>query len=168
MKKAVISKESLLEVAKDIVFKDGLDQLNMRNLAQKAEVSIGSVYNYFPSKNKLILDVIEDFWKQVFYDDICNVDTNISFVNFIEQIYERIRHHMDEFNSLFMSHVEIMNQEAKMKGHHVGMQYVDHIRAGLLVVLKQDPTIKPTAFTDSFTQDGLLDFVFLHIFISLR
>ncbi|MDE8322655.1 TetR/AcrR family transcriptional regulator [Erysipelothrix rhusiopathiae] len=66
MKKAVISKESLLEVAKDIVFKDGLDKLNMRNLAQKADVSIGSVYNYFSSKNDLLLDVIEDFWKQVF------------------------------------------------------------------------------------------------------
>lgn len=168
MKKAVISKESLLEVAKDIVFKDGLDKLNMRNLAQKADVSIGSVYNYFPSKNDLLLDVIEDFWKQVFYDDICKVDTNIQFVDFIEQIYDRLRHHIDEFNSLFMSHVKIMNQEAKMKGHHVGMQYVDHIRTGLLYVLQEDSTIKSTAFTDSFTQDGLLDFVFLHVFISLR
>lgn len=168
MKKAVITKDALLEVAKEIVFNEGLDKLNMRNLAQKAQVSIGSVYNYFPSKNDLVFGVIEDFWKQVFYEDICKVDTNIHFVAFIEQIYDRLRHHIDDFNSLFMSHIEIMNQEDKMKGHHVGMQYVDHIRNGLALVLEQDTTIKPDAFTESFTRDGLMDFVFLHVFISLR
>lgn len=55
-------REAILEHAKKIVLKDGYDQLTIRNVAKDAEVSIGTVYNYFPTKRDLMVQLLEDYW----------------------------------------------------------------------------------------------------------
>lgn len=55
MSKTVTSKESILVACKDIVRESGMPVLNMRNVAQRCQVAVGSIYNYFPSKEDLIL-----------------------------------------------------------------------------------------------------------------
>ena len=50
MNKVVTSKEELLDTARQIVFQEGIDQLSIRALAKKLNISVGAVYNYFPSK----------------------------------------------------------------------------------------------------------------------
>ena len=48
MNKVVTSKEELLDIAQQIVFQNGIDQLSIRKLAKKLNISVGAVYNYFP------------------------------------------------------------------------------------------------------------------------
>lgn len=55
-------REAILSHAKDIVLKHGYDQLTIRNVAKDAEVSIGTVYNYFPTKRDLMVQLLEDYW----------------------------------------------------------------------------------------------------------
>ena len=63
MNKVVTSKEELLDTARQIVFQEGIDQLSIRVLAKKLNISVGAVYNYFPSKSDLLLAIVESFWK---------------------------------------------------------------------------------------------------------
>lgn len=72
-------KEAIMEHAKNIVLKDGYDQLTIRNVAKDAGVSIGTVYNYFPTKRDLMVQLLEDYWNTylVTIDEIDKKHENI-------------------------------------------------------------------------------------------
>ena len=44
---------------------EGLDSLNMRSVARACQVALGSLYNYFPSKDDLLLATVESVWRVV-------------------------------------------------------------------------------------------------------
>ena len=67
MNYSVTSKDLLLQAAKRIVQKDGMEKLNIRAISKECGISVGTVYNYFPSKADLIFAMVEDFWKNVFH-----------------------------------------------------------------------------------------------------
>ena len=50
-----INKENLLKSAKEIVSIDGFNLLNMRNLALKNNVGLDTIYNYFKTKEELLI-----------------------------------------------------------------------------------------------------------------
>lgn len=62
--KAIISKDNILEVAFAIASEKGLVDLGIREVADACSVSVGSVYNYFPSKAHLISEVVGRYWEQ--------------------------------------------------------------------------------------------------------
>lgn len=62
--KAIISKDNILEVAFAIASEKGLVGLGIREVADACSVSVGSVYNYFPSKAHLISEVVGRYWEQ--------------------------------------------------------------------------------------------------------
>lgn len=74
MNKVVTSKDELLEAAEQITYEEGMTHLSIRSLAKKLDISVGVVYNYFPSKADLVLAIIENFWKKVFHKDLCTFD----------------------------------------------------------------------------------------------
>jgi AcrR family transcriptional regulator len=49
--------ETILEVALDMIIEAGTEDLAMREVARRAEVPIGSVYQYFPSKTAIIREL---------------------------------------------------------------------------------------------------------------
>ena len=59
MKTAYISKKHILMVCHQMVQTHGIQSITIRAVAKQCNVSIGSIYNYFPSKNKLLHEVIE-------------------------------------------------------------------------------------------------------------
>jgi AcrR family transcriptional regulator len=52
-----LKRASMLEAAEALILEKGLDSLNMDEVADKAEVSKGSLYQYFNNKNDLVLGV---------------------------------------------------------------------------------------------------------------
>jgi AcrR family transcriptional regulator len=49
----------LLNTAKEVIRTEGLADFNIRAIANKAGVSIGTVYNYYPSKSDLVFETME-------------------------------------------------------------------------------------------------------------
>ena len=60
MNKTATSRQALLEAAREIARRDGLEHISIRRTAAMCGVSVGTVYNYYPAKSDLILAVIED------------------------------------------------------------------------------------------------------------
>ena len=49
---AVTSREEILAVCREIVAEEGLSSVNMRLVASRCNIALGSVYNYFhPNRN---------------------------------------------------------------------------------------------------------------------
>ena len=51
--------DALIEATTRILIKDGFDKASTNRIADKAGVSVGSLYQYFPSKEALVAAVIE-------------------------------------------------------------------------------------------------------------
>ena len=67
MNTIVTSKEEILKVSKEIIQKQGLNAINIRSVANYCGVSIGSIYNYFDSKNDLVTATVESVWQEIFH-----------------------------------------------------------------------------------------------------
>lgn len=53
----------LLEKAREVLFGQGYEALTMRGIAGACSVAVGTVYNYFPSKDMLVASVTLDDWQ---------------------------------------------------------------------------------------------------------
>jgi AcrR family transcriptional regulator len=51
--------DALIEATARILVKDGFDKTSTNRIAEKAGVSVGSLYQYFPSKEALVAAVVE-------------------------------------------------------------------------------------------------------------
>ena len=56
-KRAQKTREHLLETSLDMMQKNGYQNVTVRDICAKADVSIGTFYSYFPSKTDLFLDI---------------------------------------------------------------------------------------------------------------
>jgi AcrR family transcriptional regulator len=92
--------DSILTAAAHILEKTGLDQLNTNQIAEKAGVSIGSLYQYFPSKESIFHQLVEkdlekkyaEFTEDVFQKDYQNLNDFISVaINKLMDIFEERR-----------------------------------------------------------------------------
>ena len=65
-------KNNILSVSKDELFNKGYKELNMRNIAKRTNTAVGTIYNYFNSKEILVASIIlEDWYKST--DEIKSV-----------------------------------------------------------------------------------------------
>jgi AcrR family transcriptional regulator len=53
--------ERILSVAKELIAHNGSDALKMSEIAQRAEISIGSLYQYFPDKRAILRTLAQQY-----------------------------------------------------------------------------------------------------------
>ena len=159
MNKVVTTREELLHTAQEIVFQDGMDKLSIRALAKKHDISVGAVYNYFQSKSELVLAIIENFWKQVFHQDICEMSSQLPFTEFYEIVYQRLVKHSEAFFSVLLGQLNILKDNDKEKGKQMEQKYMIHIQNGFLYALQQDERIHPSIWNEVFTKEDFVCFL---------
>jgi len=62
MRPKKISKEEVLSCASDIIKSEGLEACTIRSLAAYLNVAVGTIYNYFPSHEKLLQETFITSW----------------------------------------------------------------------------------------------------------
>lgn len=55
-------RQTLLARSRDLLLHDGYDKLTIRAVAAACGVAVGTVYNYFPSKDMLVASVMLEDW----------------------------------------------------------------------------------------------------------
>lgn len=169
MNKTATSRQALLEAAREIARRDGLEHISIRRTAAMCGVSVGTVYNYYPAKSDLILAVIEDFWKRVFHGGLsCDFTHGSDFIAVCGQIYTTLRTHLAQFEHTFLRELASLNEAERQQGKALEMQYWEHIRAGMLAVLARDARVRADAFTEAFPREQFVSFVFSAMMSMLR
>ena len=77
MKKAIMTKEKILENAKKEARRKGLEKIGMREISSASSVALGTLYKYFPDKESLIIATISSIWNET----IGNLKKPESFVS---------------------------------------------------------------------------------------
>ena len=64
MKKAITTKEKILENANKEARSKGLEKIGMREISSASSVALGTLYKYFPDKESLIIATISSIWNE--------------------------------------------------------------------------------------------------------
>ena len=83
-------RDTLLSCARSTADSDGIDALSIRSIAKKAGVATGTVYNYFSSKDEILLALTEEYWKQTL-SEMCTAITADSFCGQLEEIFRFLK-----------------------------------------------------------------------------
>lgn len=57
--------QAILQAASQVLVRSGYENTTTGSIAERAGVSIGTLYQYFPNKELLVASVIEDHFKEV-------------------------------------------------------------------------------------------------------
>lgn len=63
--RAVVTVDAMLEAAERIVESDGFDKLTTDRIAERAGVSVGTLYQYFPNKQSIFVQLVERYITQM-------------------------------------------------------------------------------------------------------
>lgn len=162
MNTIITSRQDILKSSQKLAFDTGLQSINIRKVAELSGVSIGSVYNYFPSKADLVAATVETVWESVFHGEEGNSQPE-GFVQCVVWLYNKILKGSEEYPSFFTLHSMSFAVEDKEKGRAVMTQYFAHMKKGLRYSLDEDKQACKDIFTDDFTKEDFINFVFSNI-----
>ncbi|QIK69759.1 TetR/AcrR family transcriptional regulator [Erysipelothrix sp. HDW6C] len=168
MKKAPITKEHLIDIARKIVLEEGLDALSMRRVAKEANVALGSVYNYFDSKSDLVFTLVDIFWDTLFIKNIQAFENESDYPGMLRHTYERIIYNAHIYHSIFAGYYRALSVSDREESRRVHEQQLQRINTIFLKVLNNDPRVRPSIWSDTFTKDEFNRFVVRNLLESLR
>lgn len=140
----------------------GLASVNIRNIARACNVSVGSIYYYYPSKTELISATIGEIWKDIFHTGDQDMPHQ-SFPDYVAWIFTNVRNGLAKYPNFFFAHSMSFASDEKERGRSMMEQYFSHIKKGLLETLQNDNRVNPHAFTETFTRPDFVDFVFMNL-----
>ena len=160
----ITSKEEILKAGRMIAQEKGLNAINMRSVATECNIALGTLYNYYSNKEELVLAVIESIWKDIFHIKECKKD--ISFLDFVAFILSCLKDSKEKYPNFFVSHSMILESKIKDDAKDRMNNCFTHIKGMMLSVLENDKTIDSSCFSNSFSKNEFVSFIFSNILLT--
>lgn len=158
MKASVTSKEEILKTCCALAASQGLASVNMRSVAKKSGIALGTLYNYFDNKDELLLATVEQIWKDIFHTND-TLSKDLSFPEYVAYLFESIRKGAQRYPDFLFAHSMSIAGAEKEKARSMMENCFRHIREGMLMVLQNDPRVSERAFSGTFDPSEFIDFV---------
>ena len=154
---------ALLDCARAIAAEEGAEGISIRNLAARAGIATGTVYNYFASKEDVLLALTEEYWNQALFEMRKSVRDG-SFAEQLRDIYAFLRARVDGSAGNLMSSLGGAEAVGRERMH----ASQSALRTDILLRMRSDPNIRSDIWTDGFTQEQCADFILRNLLISLQ
>jgi AcrR family transcriptional regulator len=126
-------RDQILTATRDLIFEQGLQAISMSQIAQRAEVGMGTIYNYFASKEELVYSLYRE------------IKTAMS---------AHMMDGYDEGQPVIVRFLDLLTRIA-----HYGIDYPREFR--LVEQLAQVPYIKEQAKADEYALTAVLNQLFM-------
>lgn len=98
-------REIILDQARDIVVNEGFGNLTIRRVSKNTGIAVGTIYNYFPTKDDLILQLMEDYWYSYFKEVERVHDSEEDMYKKLQLIFEKLSAFVDTFKEVWVKNV---------------------------------------------------------------
>lgn len=147
-------RDTLLALARETADREGLEAVNIRALAGRAGVAAGTVYNYFSSKDEILLALTEEYWRGAL-EELDAAVTAGDFCGQVREIFLFVRERLQRSAGTLMGSldkVETAGQErmAAMKGR---------LERDLVRRMEGDPSIRGEVWDGDFTRERFARFL---------
>lgn len=161
-------KELILSTATTLVHEEGINSINMRAVAKKCDVSLGTIYNYFPTKIDLVTAVIENFWNDCFKEFHHAYDPGLDFFKQLEVMYFYMLNYLDPFRDTWLKDLSTLpsfyNNEDKLKE----IAYMDHFIIVLEELIETQHVYFDKKLYKTLGKKRLLDFILSNFIMMLK
>lgn len=156
-------RDTLLDLARKLADTEGIDAVNIRSLAGMAGVATGTVYNYFSSKDEILLALTEEYWQQTLAE-MKHVITGDSFCSQLEEIYGFLKERMNQWAGRLMN--SLGNVETAGHARMVSMQSV--LESDFIRWMEKDPDVRKDIWDEAFTKEQFAHFIMMNLMLLLK
>lgn len=96
-------KQLILNKSREILYNEGYMKLNMRNVAKKCDIALGTIYNYYPTKKALVIDMMTIYWKEFLALAEDTADSDEPFYDKLKAIYCKLSDFIKNFKQLWLA-----------------------------------------------------------------
>lgn len=97
------AKENIVKEAKALLLTEGLSGLNMRTIAERVGVAAGTLYNYFPSKEHLVVSIMLEDWVSMLKELEESLPNAQSAIQGLEMIFDAIQGFSDHHRATWQN-----------------------------------------------------------------
>lgn len=97
------AKENIIKEAKALLLTEGFSALNMRTIAERVGVAAGTLYNYFPSKEYLVVSIMLEDWETMLAELEKSLPNVQSAIEGLETIFNAIQSFSDHHRSTWQN-----------------------------------------------------------------
>lgn len=90
--------EDILRISRDLILKDGYSNVSIRKIASTCGVSTGTIYNYYKSKDEILVCVIRGEWNTLLRKVDITIKNNTNYISSLKEIYLEVEHFMNIFH----------------------------------------------------------------------
>ncbi len=156
-------RKTLLSSARNIECSEGVDAISIRRLASEANIAVGTVYNYFDSKQEVLLALTEEYWKET----LTQMRDRITDERFSEQLGEMIAFLRSKMNDCAVILMRGLRDD--LETGRIRMASMHRVLRQMLVDrIERDSTISQGLWTETFTKEAFADFVLTNILALLQ
>lgn len=161
-------REVILEGAKAIALEQGISAINIRAVASRCKISVGTVYNSFSTKGELLVAVVEDFWREAFNDsDKClRGDKNI--FEKIELLYNNLFIYLGKFQENWIEQLSLLSSSGKSLGRKREHEFFEKVRKSIVNLLDSEEIISNETWNNDLTKEGMAKFIFNNMLAMLK
>ena len=156
-------RDTLLNLARSIADRDGIEAVNIRTIAQRAGIATGTMYNYFSNKDEILLALTEEYWMQTLLEMKTAITTD-SFCDQLREMYIFLREQIDQSAGKLMS--SLGDMEALGQTRMASMQSV--LEASLIQRMEQDAGLRGDIWNEQFTKQQVARFVMGNMIMLLK
>lgn len=107
-RRAINKKDRIIEAGFELICENGYYNTNTAEIAKKADVSTGIVYQYFKNKHDILMEAIEKYGEDIFFPMLKLSYKEINITNFNETIRNMIENYVTNHKVSKIAHEEIM------------------------------------------------------------
>ncbi len=159
MNHMVTSKEEILKICRELIRKQGWEAVNIRSVAKACNVSVGTIYNYFDSKDALISASVESVWRDIFHQED-DINAFPDLLSCIQWLYLRLEYGATQYPDFFNLHALRFENSSKVQGREQMLKTWEHIRKSLCLVMRNDPHIRADALNSTLSVEDFADVLF--------
>lgn len=93
----------ILEEAKKIVVQEGVDAVSIRKVATSCGLAVGTIYNYYPTKNDLMICLMADYWNEFLKVMDALTQLPMTFQEKIRILYEHFQEFIKTFHEFWLN-----------------------------------------------------------------
>ena len=125
-------RENILKESKKILKTEGYDKLTVRRVAEQCSVAVGTVYNYYPSKEILTAGVMLDDWMKILEQMRKKVGESASPMEGLEGIYAALLSFIGEYSGIWDEYRARGGRADSPYRHHVLVEQITEVIRTLL------------------------------------
>ena len=137
---------------------EGLEAVNIRSIAKRAGVAAGTVYNYFSSKDDILLALTEEYWQGAL-EEMDRAVISGPFCRQLEEIFFFLRQRLHRSAGALMN--SLGSVEAAGQARMWAMQ--GSLKSSLLLRLEADSQVRQDIWSEEFTKEGFIRFLLTHM-----